>query len=107
MVPNSNRLHSNDNTIFQRLRLELGLRLVELGLRLMLVSLGLVGLWCAFLHFAEAKCILAMAVCVSVCLSFTAFPHYCMDPDVTWRNGRECPLVVHYWVDFQLEHGFS
>jgi len=72
VVPNSNRLHSNDNTIFQRLRLELGLQLVELGLRLMLVSLGLVGLWCAFLHLArgiaEAKCILATAVCVSVCL---------------------------------------
>jgi len=27
-------------------------------------------------------------VCVSVCLSVAAFPHYCMDPDVTWGNGR-------------------
>jgi len=21
-----------------------------------------------------------------VCLSLTAFPHYCMDPDVSWGN---------------------
>jgi len=21
-------------------------------------------------------------------------------------NGRECPLVVHYWVDLQSVHGF-
>ena len=43
----------------------------------------------------EAKCIVARAVCV--CLSLAAFPHYCMDPDVTWGNGRGwgCPLVVH------------
>jgi len=24
------------------------------------------------------------SVCLSVCLSFAAFPHYCTDPDVTW-----------------------
>jgi len=52
------------------------------------------------LHFTwgipEAKCILVTRVCVSVCLSLAAFPHYCTDPDVTWGNGRECPLVVHY-----------
>jgi len=29
-----------------------------------------------------------------VCLSLAACPHYCTDPDVTWGNGRECPLVV-------------
>ena len=22
------------------------------------------------------------------------------------RNGRECPLVVHYWADLQAVHGF-
>jgi len=40
------------------------------------------------------------AVCVSVCLclSLAAFPHYCTDPDVSWGNGRWCPLVVHYWA---------
>jgi len=27
-------------------------------------------------------------VCLSVCLSLAAFPHYCTDPDVTWRNSR-------------------
>ena len=37
-------------------------------------------------------------VCLSMCLSLSAFPHYCTDPDVTWGNGRGCPLVVHYWV---------
>jgi len=41
-----------------------------------------------------------------VCLSITAFPHYCTDPDVTWRNARERPLVVHYWADLQSLHGF-
>jgi len=25
-----------------------------------------------------------VSVCVSVCLSLAAFPHYVMDPDVTW-----------------------
>jgi len=43
---------------------------------------------------------------LSVCLSFAAFPHYCTDLDVTWANGRGCPVVVHYWVDLQLVHGF-
>jgi len=41
-----------------------------------------------------------------VCLSLTAFPHYCMDRNVTWGNGRGCPLVVHYWVELQSVHGF-
>jgi len=62
------------------------------------------------LHFAwgiaEAKCILATAVCVSVCLSLAEFPHYRTDLDVTWENGRGCPLVVHYWADLQSVHGF-
>jgi len=53
------------------------------------------------LHFvcdvAEAKCILVMAVCVSVTLA--AFLHYCTDPDVSWGNGRRCTVVVHYWAD--------
>ena len=43
---------------------------------------------------------------VSVYLSIAAFPHQCMDPDVTWANGRGCPLVVHIWADFQPVHGF-
>jgi len=55
------------------------------------------------LHFPwvldDAKCIVATAVsvcvCLSVCLSLAAFPHYRKDPDVTWGNGRGCPLVVH------------
>jgi len=45
-------------------------------------------------------------VCVSVCLTLASFPHYCTNPDVTWGNGRGCPLVVHYWADLQSVHGF-
>ena len=29
-----------------------------------------------------------------------------MDPDVTWGNGRGCPLVVQYWADLQSVHEF-
>jgi len=42
----------------------------------------------ALLHFTrgvgEAKCILVTDVCVSVCLSLAAFPHYCTNTDVSW-----------------------
>ena len=41
----------------------------------------------------------------SVCLSAAACPHCCTDPDVTWRGGRGCPLIVHYWADLQSVHG--
>jgi len=41
-----------------------------------------------------------------LCLSATAIrPHYCTDPDVIWRCGRGCPLVVHYWAVLQSGHG--
>jgi len=48
-----------------------------------------------------------MRVCVSacMCLSAAACPHYCTESDVTWRSGRGCPLVVHYWADLQSVHG--
>jgi len=39
------------------------------------------------------------------CLSLSAFPHYCTDPDVTWENGSGCPLIVHYWADLESVHG--
>ena len=42
-----------------------------------------------------------LCVCLTVCLSLAAFPHYHTDPDVTW-----CPVVVHYWADLQAVHGF-
>ena len=45
------------------------------------------------------------SVCLSVCLSAAACPHYCTDPDATWGSGRGCPLVVHYWADLQSVHG--
>jgi len=49
-----------------------------------------------------------LSVCVSVCLSVCPSPHshYCTDPDVSWGNGRECPLVVHCLADLQSVHGF-
>jgi len=40
-----------------------------------------------------------------VCLSAAACLHYCTDPDVTWRSGRGCPLVVHCTVDLQSVYG--
>jgi len=42
----------------------------------------------------------------SECLSLAAFPHYCTDLDVSWGNCKGCPVVVHYWADLQLVHGF-
>jgi len=47
-----------------------------------------------------------LSLCVSVCLSLAAFPHYCMETDVTWVNDRGCPLVVHCWADLQSVHWF-
>ena len=44
--------------------------------------------------------------CLCVCLSVTACPHYCTNPDASWRNGRGCPVVVQYLVDLQSVHGF-
>jgi len=48
-----------------------------------------------------------LCVCVSVCLSVRGrMPiHYCTDPDVTWRSGRGCTLVVYCWADLQSVHG--
>jgi len=45
-----------------------------------------------------------LSVCLCLCLSAAACLHYCTDPDVTWRSGRGCPLVVHYWADLQSGH---
>jgi len=39
----------------------------------------------------DSKCIVVTRVCVSVCQSAAACPHYCTDPDVTWGSGRGCP----------------
>ena len=53
-------------------------------------------------HSRGRMCVLIMAVR----LSLAAFPHYCMLLDVTLRNGRGCPLIVHYWADLHLMSGF-
>jgi len=44
-------------------------------------------------------------LCVHVCLSAAACLYYCTDPDVIWRSGRGCPLLVHYGADLQSVHG--
>jgi len=44
-------------------------------------------------------------VCVSVCLSAAACPHYCTDLDVTWEFVRDAPYIVHYRADLQSVHG--
>jgi len=53
------------------------------------------------MHCGNAR----LCVCLSVCLSAAARPHYCTDPDVTWESGRGCALVVHYSADLQSVHG--
>jgi len=66
-----------------------------------------------YLHFArgiaEAKCILVTAICVSVCVCLSVSHRIS-----TLLHGRGCnlgewwgcPVVVHYWTDFQSVHGF-
>ena len=55
------------------------------------------------MYSGHAVCV-CLSVCVCHCLSAAACPHYWTDADVTWRNGRGCPLVVHFWVDLQSVH---
>ena len=40
-----------------------------------------------------------------VSLSAATCPHYCTDPNVTWGNGKGCPLLVQHWADLQSVHG--
>jgi len=47
--------------------------------------------------------------CLCVCLSVCPSPHFhttAWTLDVSWGNGRGCPLVVQYWSDLQSVHGF-
>ena len=57
-------------------------------------------------YSGHARLYNSVCVCVSLCLSLAAFPHYSTDSDVSWRNARECSLVVHSWADLQSVHGF-
>jgi len=55
---------------------------------------------------ARLLCVcVCVCLCPSVCLSAAVRPHYCTDPNVTWRSGRGCPLLMHYWADLQSVHG--
>jgi len=57
---------------------------------------------------------LCLYVCMSVCLSFAAFPYYCTDPDVTSGNGAglwvpsSCALLggfaIGAWPAFLWQH---
>jgi len=44
-----------------------------------------------------------LCVCLSVCLSAAACPHYYTDPDVTWGMVG-APRFVHYSADLQSVH---
>ena len=44
-----------------------------------------------FHHKVQKGCKTVVMAVWSVCLSLAAFPHYCMDPDVTFGNGRGAP----------------
>jgi len=58
------------------------------------------------MYCGHARLCVCLPVCLSVCLSVRGVrPRYCRDTDVTWRHGRSCPLVVHYWTDLQSGHG--
>jgi len=61
------------------------------------------------MYRGQPRLCVCLCVCLSVCLtvrlSAAACLHYCTDQDVTWRSGRECPLVVHYWAGLQSVHG--
>jgi len=59
-------------------------------------------MYCGHARLCVCVCV---CVCLPVCLSAAACLDYCTDPDVTWRSGRGCPLVVHYWADLQSVHG--
>jgi len=45
--------------------------------------------------------------CVCVCLSLAAFSQYCMDPDVSWGSGKQCPIVLYCWANLQSVHGLK
>jgi len=54
---------------------------------------------------ATAVCV---SLCVSTCLSACPLPHSHTKtgPDISWGNGRGCPLAVHDWAYLQSVHGF-
>ena len=71
------------------------------------LMIGHLSLHLASLHFvwgvAEANCIVAMAICLSVPHRIPTLLH---SPDVNWGHGRGFPLVVQCWADLQLVPGF-
>jgi len=48
-----------------------------------------------------------MCIDHTVCLSVPrCIPTLLHGPECNLGNGRECPLVVHYWADLQSVHRF-
>jgi len=41
--------------------------------------------------YCVTRVCVSVCVCVCVCLSAAVRPHYCTNPDVTWRRGWGCP----------------
>jgi len=46
-----------------------------------------------------------LCVCLCVYLSLAAFPHYCTDLNVTWKDGR-VPRSYALWAELQSVYGF-
>ena len=56
------------------------------------------------MYIGHARLCVFLSVCLSVCPSpHSTLLHW---PGCNLGNGRGCPLVVHYWADLQLVHGF-
>ena len=57
------------------------------------------------MYCSHASLCVSLCACVAVCVPAAACLHYYTEPDVTWGNGRGCPLVVHHWADLKSVHG--
>jgi len=59
------------------------------------------------MRIAQAKCILVTRVCVCLCVCPSPHSNATAWARMSLRgNGRGFPLVVNYWTDLQLVHGF-
>jgi len=48
------------------------------------------------MYCGQVRLCVCLCVCRCICLSAAECPHYshyCADPDVTWRNGRDAPWL--------------
>jgi len=54
-------------------------------------------------HGRLCVCLVCLSVCLSVPRRIFILLH---GPGCKLRNGKGCPVVVHYWADLQSVHGF-